>query len=146
MISKENFSYARHLILKANSTFEEALILKNSDKYQGASNRLYYVLFYCVNALLVLRQLSSSKHSGVKSLFDFYFVKSGLIDKKYSKLFSVVRRIREDSDYDDFYIIDKVEVEQNITEVKEFIEYTNTFIDKVAKGEIELVDENQPLL
>ena len=138
MINKENLLYAAHLVLKANSTFEEALILKEHYKYQGASNRLYYALFYCANALLALKGLASSKHRGVKSLFDLHFVKMGLIDKKYSKLFSIVRRIREDSDYDNFYIIDRTEVEQNFTEVKDFIEYTKTFIDKVEKGEIEI--------
>ena len=44
----------------------------------GAANRIYYACFYATVALLLTRNLSSLKHSGVMALFNRHFVRGGL--------------------------------------------------------------------
>lgn len=49
-------------------------------------NRIYYALFYQVSALLLTENLSSSKHSGIKSILNREFIKTGVIPEEWGKL------------------------------------------------------------
>ena len=135
--NNDKFTLSKNLILKARKMLKVAFLLKNQDD-ESASNRLYYALFYATNAILILKGLSAKKHSGVKRFFDLYFVKSGLIDKKFSKIFEDVREIREESDYNFFYEINKAEVDRNFARVEEFIDYMEVFISKVMAETIKI--------
>ena len=53
---------------RAHDTLEDARILANAERWNACVNRLYYACFYAVSALLLSNGLSSSKHSGVRSL------------------------------------------------------------------------------
>ena len=66
---------------RAKETLEEAEIMLENNKLIAAVNRMYYAIFYEVLALLLTKGLSSSKHSGVRSLFNKEFVKPGIILK-----------------------------------------------------------------
>ena len=67
---------------RASETLEEARIMTNNAHYQGAANRLYYACFYEVNALLLKDGLSSVKHSGIRSLLNQKYIKTGSISEK----------------------------------------------------------------
>ena len=95
---EDKVNLSRHLIDKAKNTYEEAKLLKADDKYTGAVNRLYYTVLYVANALLALKGQYPQKHSSAKTIFGMEFVKTGLIDRKYSEIFSDVKIIREKSD------------------------------------------------
>ena len=41
-------------------------------------------------------------------------------------------------DYEDFYVINKAEVDSNFIQVKEFIDYADLFLHKVESGEVEV--------
>jgi hypothetical protein len=56
-------------------------------EYNGATNRAYYAFFYAASAILLTRDISRSKHSGVLSTFRQYFVKPGLIEVEYSETY-----------------------------------------------------------
>ncbi|NUO81941.1 HEPN domain-containing protein [candidate division KSB1 bacterium] len=64
---------------RAHEALTEAKILMDAHHYIGAVNRFYYACFYAVTALFETQDLSSSKHSGVRSLFNLHFVKSRAI-------------------------------------------------------------------
>ncbi len=59
-------------------------------------------MFYAVNALLITKGLFSSKHSGVRGLFNQEFIKTGLIDKDFGKFYSNMFDNRQEGDYKDF--------------------------------------------
>jgi len=63
-------------------------------------------MFYSVNGLLLSKNLSSSKHSGIRSLFNKEFVNKGLIDKKLGKFYSKMFAERQECDYKDFIKFD----------------------------------------
>jgi uncharacterized protein (UPF0332 family) len=133
---QDRVDLARHYITKARDRYDDGIVLKNIDRYESAANRLYYALFYATNAVLALKGAASNRHRGVKTIFDMHYIKTNIMDRKYSKLYNSVLEVREDSDYEDFYIIDKLEVDSNFIQVKEFIDYAEMFIDKVASGEV----------
>jgi uncharacterized protein (UPF0332 family) len=62
-------------------------------------------MFNATRALLALKQLDSKKHSGVISLFNQHFVKTGIIDRTAGRDLNKARVRRESSDYADFYLV-----------------------------------------
>ena len=68
---------ARHRLARARVALEEADLLESAGRWNGALNRVYYAAFYAARALLALKRIDSSRHSGVIALFQEHFVKTG---------------------------------------------------------------------
>jgi len=68
--------------------------------YDFGSSRAYYAAFYAIQAVVLTKNLSFSKHSGVIGAFNQFFVKTGLFPKEFSKMISRLFRERQISDYD----------------------------------------------
>ena len=64
------------------------------------------------------------------SHFNQYHVKSGDFDPSLSGIIRRASRLRERSDYEDFYEPEREEVEQTIEEVTTFIEAVDAFLHK----------------
>jgi len=60
----------RYRLSRAEETLEEARLLAENKHGNAAVNRLYYACFYAVLALLIRDGRYSSKHSGVRALFN----------------------------------------------------------------------------
>ena len=70
---------AAHRLSRAQDAFAEGDYLLTKKAFKGAVDRFYYSAFYAARALLAIRELDSSRHSGVISLFQKHLVKSGLV-------------------------------------------------------------------
>src|SRR4030095_17150462 len=70
---------ARHRLSRAKGAFSEGDHLLTAKAFMGAVNRYYYAAFYAARALLATRELDSSRHSGVISLFQKHFLTPGLV-------------------------------------------------------------------
>jgi uncharacterized protein (UPF0332 family) len=69
--------------------------------YHGSAiNRAYYAVFYAASALLATQRLARSKHSGVIASFRQHFVKPGLLEAEYSRIYERLMDDRQISDYD----------------------------------------------
>ena len=80
-MKKELSDLIQYRCERAREALEEAVVLADSGHWNACVNRLYYACFYAVSALLNKHNLSSSKHSGVRSFFNHHFVKTGTISK-----------------------------------------------------------------
>lgn len=107
---------------RARETFEEALLMQSEEHWNTCANRLYYACFYAVTALLTRNGLSSSKHTGVKALFNQHFVKTGQVSRENGKLYNQLFEDRQEGDYVDFVLFDRETVEPWIPKVEQFIE------------------------
>lgn len=87
---------------RADETLEEARLMQNIGHWNTCANRLYYASFYAVSALLVKDGNSSSKHSGIKALFNRYYVKPGVLSKENGRLYNRLFDLRQEGDYIDF--------------------------------------------
>jgi uncharacterized protein (UPF0332 family) len=96
----------RYRLERARETLEQAQVMSDTGHPAGAINRLYYACFYAVNALLLCRNMASAKHSGVLSLFNRHFIKTGVFSADMGKFYSDLFDSRQDADY-----ADMVEVE-----------------------------------
>ena len=68
---------ARHRMAQAHETLAEADQLLASQAFRGSVNRLYYATFYAARALLATRDIDAARHSGLITLFQQHFVKTG---------------------------------------------------------------------
>jgi uncharacterized protein (UPF0332 family) len=109
---------------KAREALEDATILFDSGRLFSALNRIYYALFYEVAALLSTEELSSGKHTGIRSLFNEHFVKTGRVPVKLGRFYSTIYDFRQKGDYGDF-----VEFEKE--KVKEWLDQASAFIDEM---------------
>jgi uncharacterized protein (UPF0332 family) len=73
---------------RADETLEDARILARAGRWNACVNRLYYTCFYAISALLVRDGLASSKHAGVRSLFNRQYVKTGKIPKDLARIYN----------------------------------------------------------
>ena len=113
---------------RSRETLEEAEIMLQSSHLFGAANRIYYACFYAVSALLLSEDLSSPKHSGVISLFNRHFVKTGLISVELGKFYSRLFDTRLESDYADLVTVELEEIQDNIKTAEVFISSVKSLI------------------
>jgi len=111
----------RYRIERARETFEEALLMQRETHWNACANRLYYACFYTVTAVLAKKGLASSKHTGVKAIFNKHLVKTGQVSKGKGRLYNQLFEARQESDYVDFVVFDRDIVEPWIPQVSEFI-------------------------
>ncbi|OIP94082.1 MAG: hypothetical protein AUK26_00670 [Syntrophaceae bacterium CG2_30_58_14] len=109
---------------KARETLDDARMLLRDGTPSSALNRIYYAMFYEVLALLHTKDLSSSKHTGVRALFNEHFVKAGIVPVELGRLFSRMYDFRQKSDYGDFV---KIQPEK----VSEWFEQAVAFINEI---------------
>jgi len=80
-------------------------ILLDACQYKDSIGRSYYAIFSAVRAVLATDAVDFSKHAGVIAYFQKEYIKNGTFDKKYSKYLQNAFQIRNNCDYDDFYIV-----------------------------------------
>jgi len=95
---------------RALESLEDARILADAKRWNPCVNRLYYACFYAVSALLVQKGLSSSRHVGVRSLFNQHFVNTGIVAKDKARIFNDLFERRQEGDYVDFVRFDESQV------------------------------------
>lgn len=121
MTTEEQREYILYRIESAKKTFEAAKVLAESGFWNSAVNRLYYALFYAVNALLVLNNIQTKSHSSTKSQFSLHFVKTGKFDIKYGRLLSELFDWRQKGDYENIFDYDNDSVKPLFEPVEEMI-------------------------
>ena len=119
---------------KAREDIDTAVELFDLKRYRAAVNRAYYALFSVTSAVLLTKKLERSKHSGVEAAFNQYFIKTGIIEIEYGKIFDHVRKKREESDYTAKAAIDKDAVEKIIADSIRFIERMKAYLQAIGEG------------
>lgn len=122
MTNEERREYAKYRIESALKTFEAAKVLSENGFWNSAVNRLYYSVFYAVNALLVLNEIQTKSHSATKRQFSLHFVKTGRFDKKHGRLLSELFDWRQKGDYENMFDYNSDLVEPLFEPTAEMIE------------------------
>ncbi|MFN8208262.1 MAG: HEPN domain-containing protein [Bacteroidales bacterium] len=117
----------KYRIERSKDTLEDALILAEKGKWNSSINRLYYSAYYAVMALLLYADLKPTTHSGAKSNFSEYFIKTGIIPKELGKVYSQLFTWRQKGDYDDLFYFKEENVVIYFNPVKDLI----TIIEKI---------------
>ncbi len=120
---------------KARKCQESARLLVQSGDYCSAANRSYYCIFHCIRSLLALEGVDFSKHAGVMAYFQRNYVKTGTFGKEYSRILTEAFEVRSESDYDDYYMISKEEVEEQIQNAHTFLNGVMQYVNNTIMPE-----------
>lgn len=109
---------------QAAETLDAARELVAAGHYRDAVNRAYYAMFYCGLALLASKGLGASKHSGVLSLFNRYFVRTGEFPLEDGRHLQEAFELRQRSDYREFVQITPEQAQEAMAQAEAFLEHT----------------------
>ena len=118
----------KYRLENAEEKLESAKLLLDAGKYKDSIGRSYYAIFTAVRAVLAKDKVDFSKHAGVIAYFQREYIKTEIFDKLYSKYLQSAFQIRNNCDYDDFFIASKQDAEEQyeravamIREIKEWL-------------------------
>ena len=97
--------------------------------YRSAVNRSYYAVFHAMRAVLAFDEIDMKHHSGIISEFRRLYIKTGVFENKLSVIISILFDVRTDSDYDDFFIISKDEVLEQLSNARYFLDSIKRYLD-----------------
>lgn len=105
----------------AEERLHSSKVLLEAGSYKDSIGRSYYAMFTAIRALLAMEGQDFSKHAGVIAYFQKEFVKTGKVDRKYSKYISQAFQIRNNTDYADFFIVSAQDAKEQYEKGKEFL-------------------------
>lgn len=113
---------------RANQELISAKLEKDNNNYYAANNRVYYAIFHALRSILALDNVDFKKHSAVIGYFNKNYIFTSIFDKKYGSIINNAFELRQNSDYQDFYLVNKVETELLIKETEEFLKTIKVFL------------------
>ena len=111
----------QELLDKAAQSIGAAELLLRDSYIDFAASRTYYAMFYAVEALLLSREYSFSKHSAVISAFGKQFVKTGIFDSRFHRYLLNSFDLRNAGDYGSLHAVSEEKARQTIEEARELL-------------------------
>lgn len=125
-----NIELSRYRMDRAEQCLSSARMLVETEDFKSAANRSYYAIFNAIRAVLALDGVDFKKHSAVTSYFRQHYIKTGVFKIELSDIVTEAFQIRQDSDYNDYYVISKEEVTDQLKQAEffcaEVAEYLST--------------------
>ena len=118
---------------RADELLMESRLLLEKNAYKSSNNRAFYAIEKSIKALLATKEMEVLTHNGGLKQFNYLFIHKGdgtFTSDDYQKI-AKAEKIRNASDYDDFYISSK-------EETREQVELAETFVNKVRKYLMEI--------
>ncbi len=127
-MDKALWDLSQYRMEQAKRCIRSARVLADDEDYKGAANRSYYAIFHCMRSVLALEGKDFSKHSGVSAYFRKEYIKTGIFDIGLSDIIKEAFDVRSDSDYDDYYLISKEEVLEQIANAELFYQKVSEYL------------------
>lgn len=126
-LAKYRIDKAKEILIEAEDAFKQ-------NHFGMSVTRSYYTMFTSARALLALKEMDSSKHSGVISLFNKHLVKTDLFPSEFSKFLREAKEIREAADYGDFVKITQEDARNQIDNARKFLEEAERALLRIIEG------------
>ena len=115
---------------RSKESLKAAKILLENNMLTSAMNRIYYSMFYSVQALLLLHETSFLKHGQVKGYFNREFINKDIFPKDFGRLYNKVFEYRQKFDYIDLVIPEPDMISAYTGSAENFIEEIEKYIEK----------------
>jgi len=119
---------SKYRLEKAKEDLASSKINLENGFIKASINRSYYAIFHAIRAVSALNKFDSKRHSGVIAYFNEYFIHTGKFEKKVYSIISSAYRIRQKSDYDDFYIAAIEDAKEQLKNASYFIKIVEAFL------------------
>lgn len=129
-MDRDSKALSQYRFDQAMQCIASAKLLSQAGDYRGAANRSYYAIFHAMRSVLAIEGVDFSKHSGVSAYFRKTYIKTGIFDVEMSDIISMAFEMRSDSDYDDFYVVSKNEVDEQIENAEKFCATVKNYLDQ----------------
>ena len=131
-------SYSKEELMKyrletAEQMLADSEMLLRNDSFKGSLNRSYYAMFTSIRALLALDGKDFKSHGDVIGEFNRTYIKSGILETKFSKYIQKAFLIRNNADYQDFYIVTKTDTKTQLNNAQELLETISQYVTKNVK-------------
>jgi uncharacterized protein (UPF0332 family) len=113
--------YIEYRLSKAKEALHDAKLLAENKSWNACINRLYYTCYYAVSALLLKQGIATQTHTGLKTQFNLHFVKTGIVEKEFGKLYISLMDWRQKGDYGDLFDFNHETVEPLLKPVEDFL-------------------------
>ena len=120
---------SKYRITEADDSLKVAAHCLKEGLYKDSINRSYYAAFYAVKAVLALDTVDFKRHKDVMGYVNKEYVAKEVFPREIGRKIGTLQRVREKSDYDDFYIASKDKASEQfetaelvIREVKRYLE------------------------
>ena len=117
---------------RAYEMLEASEISLLSKQYRTSLNRSYYAILHGIRAVNAIDGFDSSKHSGCIAHFNQYYVKTGIIEKRFSYIIRESSLLRERSDYEDFFIASEKDAGEQLANAKVFVEIIQAYLKETG--------------
>lgn len=115
----KNVELSKYRYSLAEETLRNAVMCMENGFYRDCINRSYAV-FYAIKAVLALENVDFKRHKDVVAYFNKEYVATEIFSKDIGRRLARLKNKREESDYDDFFVVSKEEARQQL----ETVEYT----------------------
>lgn len=119
---------ARYRFEKAKQCILSAEYIMQINDYNLVSNRSYYAIFHGMRAVLALERKDFEKHSGVIGYFRKEYIKTHIIPVEASAIIGNAFDARNESDYKDWYNVDKEEAEMQLQSSAKFLKMIEKYL------------------
>lgn len=124
MTSEDRHTIIVYRLERAEESLQAARLLRENDMLIPAMNRIYYAMFYAVQALLARDGAAFSKHGQVKGYFNREYIKKSLFAVESGKLYNMVFEYRQKFDYVDL-------VTPDVTAIDEYLRDATAFVQQI---------------
>ncbi|MDO4262161.1 MAG: HEPN domain-containing protein [Eubacteriales bacterium] len=115
-------------INNASETLDTAKLCMDNKRYKDAINRCYYAAFYAVKAVLALEETDFKRHKDAVAYFNQNYVATDIFDREIGKRLGRLKRKRETSDYDDFYVASCEEAKEQYEAAELIVKSVQSFL------------------
>ena len=130
MVQKISKELAKHRLEQAKEDLDAGKLLYDKNFYKSVNNRAYYSIFHSIKAVLALEPIDFKRHKDVIAYFNKEYVSTEIFPRMMGRKIQNASAIREDSDYDDEFIVDADKTNEQLKTAEELIELVDKYIDE----------------
>lgn len=123
-----------HRFNQAKEDIQACKILYKNKLYKSANNRAYYAIFHAIRSVLALEPIDFKRHKDVIAYFNKNYVNTNRFPRQMGRRIARANQVREDSDYDDEFVVDPDNTLVQIETAEELIKLVKEYI----KNKIEI--------
>ena len=118
------------MMAKAKDSLEVARQLHEQKHYNDAASKAYYAVFHSLQAILLTKGLTFSRHSDVLSTFNKEFIYSGVFAKNFYDKIVRLFKDRQIGDYEYEICIDRESSEADVVDGEMIINSVGEYLQK----------------
>lgn len=131
MMTEPLSEYVKTRLQLADEMLTDAKLLFSNNRLKSAADRAYYSMFHGAQAALAANGIKAPRtHRGLRSEFSKHLVRTGIIERDYSRDLTLAHEMRQESSYEAYATLHADAVAQLIAKAERFLERINRLVSR----------------